>query len=577
MKLSNYSSRHLPPQINSAQWQAITHEAKHLLIIAGPGTGKTHTLVHRIGYYFEQFNEPSKMVALTFTNKAAEQMRERLNRLLGPSVREMTIGTIHRFCLDILRRYGQEAGLPLDFQVVSSEEIDDLAKELWPDKTVSQRQKCLTEISKEKSREMADVFSSNTKEYDQILRERHRLDFDDLLLETVKLLRKNTLVLKKIRESLRYFFIDEYQDINGIQHTLLTSLIDEDMWVTAIGDPNQSIYGFRGSDVGFFKSFTQDFPSACIVELTENYRSVPQLLIAANQILPEDKPFPVPPVVSKMMRQGRLILYDAPTDKAEAEYIVHQVEKLVGGSSLFSHDSRRVSADDTADRSFGDIAVLYRLNVQNSLLKQAFERSGIPYQVSGEKTFLEQPGIKQVLSCLKGNITQTISPVDSLQSALREIGHISQEDQSRFLAMAERFQHLKEFLDYLAVQRPEDMFFERAEKVSLMTLHAAKGLEFPVVFIVGCEEGITPLNLEILPSNLEEERRLFYVGMTRAKETLYLTRAHRRRLFGQLQEHPPSRFLADIQEEFKEYEKFEGRKLRAKEKPESRQFDLFER
>jgi len=266
--------------------------------------------------------------------------------------------------------------------------------------------------------------------------------------------------------------------------------------------------------VAFFNSFADDFKGAKTLALSENYRSSQNLLSASTQVIAKAGDIHVSPLTAKLFSQGRLIIKECPTERAESEFVVHNIEKVVGGTSMFSQDSGRVDTDEEGEVSFGDIAVLYRLKAQNYALKEAFERSGIPYSVSGKK-----------------------------------------EDE-----------------DTICPQRGEDVKFE-AEKVSLMTLHAAKGLEFSVVFIVGCEENLLPLSLLEMKSDKEEERRLFYVGMTRAKSRLFLVRAKKRRLFGREYNFSESPYLLDIEEELKEYERSVLRRKRLKE--EDQQMKMF--
>ena len=524
--------------VNSSQQQAIIHKGSHLLIVAGPGTGKTHTLTYRIAHVAQELNSDQKILAITFTNKAANEMRERLLVLFPEGKDVVTLGTFHSFCLEFLREYIQLTDLPKEFRVASTEEIESLSRRLWPERKARECQEVLEEISRWKSTKFTPLpnpphkgegILNNRKSqvdlYNRTLREEGMLDFDDLLLETVNLLEANEELRIETQRKYSFIFVDEYQDINCVQHELLRILtmgagldaVDlnrrtssparvTSVFLTAIGDPNQAIYGFRGADVRFFESFPNDFPGAVVFHLIENYRSAANLLKASGQVINKENTFDVPELTARIYTEGRLTVYEAATDKAEAEYVVHEIEKLVGGTSLFSQDSRRVDHDTQARHSFGDIAVLYRLNAQSILLDKAFYRSGIPYQTAHDPHG------------------------DSLDP--------------------------------------------RAEKVNLMTLHAAKGLEFPVVFIVGCEENILPLQLENLTSDQNEERRLFYVGMTRAKERLYLLRARRRAIFGKFYENKPSPFLEDIEEQLKAYEQTQY-KLSAKNKKEQEQMMLF--
>lgn len=490
--------RDRPADVNPAQWKAISHKGKHLLIVAGPGTGKTHTLTYRIAQIVEKLAPDKKILAITFTNKTAQEMRERLNQRLGRRDERIEVGTFHSFSLQLIRQFINQTSLPEEFEVASPETITDLAKAIWPQKSLKGRRIILEQISQWKSALPAGDMPEEVSFYNQKLRDRRLLDFDDLLWETLQLLQNNPKVLAAIHKTYAAIFVDEYQDINAIQHALLKIWVGNEGSLTAIGDPNQAIYGFRGSDVSFFTRFVSDFPGAVTLSLSENYRSAPNLLSACGQVMARSKSAHVPELVAKIYTKGLLTIYQAPSDKAEAEYVVHEVEKMVGGTSMFSQDSGRVTGQQDSQQTFGDIAVLYRLNNERLALREAFERSGIPYHIAGPAS--------------------------------------------------------ENCIDELCPFRGEDVSYE-AEKVCLMTLHAAKGLEFPVVFIVGCEKNLLPLDLENMTADQEEERRLLYVGMTRARKRLYLLSAKRRRLYGRVYENEPSPFLADIEEELKAYEK----------------------
>ena len=496
--------------LNEAQKRAVEHQGGHLLIVAGPGTGKTHTLTCRMANLAQQLKTNEGILAITFTNKAAFEMKERLEERCPEKMNQMFVGTFHQFCLSLLRRFCQETNLPQDFRVAEPEEIESLVKSLWPQESNSRRQEMLKKISQKKAVLQNEELPSFFEEYNRYLRQNGLLDFDDLLLEAVYLLKAKESVRQKVQSAYRLIFVDEYQDINPAQRALLKILIKEGNYLTAIGDPNQAIYGFRGSDVRFFETFKDDFPNAVILSLNENYRCAANLLRASSQVMEKSKSIFVPEITAKIYREGRLTVYEAPTEKAEAEYVVHQIEKLVGGTSMFSQDSGRVGRDEEGKYGFGDIAVLYRLNALRYSLQEALERSGIPYQISGQNDY----------------------PSDDEDYELH------------------------------------------ADKVSLLTMHASKGLEFSVVFILGCEENLLPLKLDGLASDLEEERRLFYVGMTRSKERLYLISSKRRFLFGRIFQNPPSWFLKDIEENLKQHEQ---EKFYAKQrKPLDTQLSLFD-
>ncbi len=471
------------PKLNAAQQQAVNYNHGHLLIVAGPGTGKTHTLTHRIARVASSIKPTQRILAITFTNKAAEEMKTRLSPL-GVSPQQVWAGTFHAFCLQLLRQYWEQTALPKNFKIAAPEDIVGFDK------------KTLEQISLMKSTRLALEPNEHHKAYTRYLRGKGLIDFDDILREALELLEQED-VAAAVREIHPHIFVDEYQDINIVQNGLLKSLLGVSGTVTAIGDPDQSIYGFRGSEVNIFKRFGADFPSAATMHLKENYRSSPNLLAASHQVIVQQKGDALQ-LIANMFSEGKLVLFAAATDRAEADYIASQVEKMVGGMDMRS-------ARD-AQRSFGDIAILYRLNAQRHVIAQALEHLGIPHQVSAKPS---KP---------------------------------------------------QEYSDESALGQYEEILDYSIEKVSLLTLHAAKGLEFPVVFVAGCEDHLLPLDLAEMKGVPEEERRLFYVGMTRAKQCLYLTYASRRQLFGKTMFHEPSPYLSDIKEELKAYEAARQRK-----------------
>jgi DNA helicase II / ATP-dependent DNA helicase PcrA len=480
-----------PNGLNESQWQAVRHTGSHLLITAGPGTGKTHTLTHRIVHLIPSLKANEKILAITFTNKAARQMQDRL-MALGVRQSHLFIGTFHSFCLKLLRDHFDSTALPKDFKVATPQDITGF------DKATLER------ISHMKSSQLAISPDDDYKAYQRYLRQNSWIDFDDILREALLLL-EDDAIAARLQAQYRYIFVDEYQDSNIVQNVLLKKLAGEGVLLTAIGDANQSIYGFRGSRVELFRRFQEDFVPAQILTLQENYRSAPSLLTASGQVMGGVQ------LLAQLETEGKLVIHQAATDRAEADYVAHQIEKLIGGLDM--NTSRR------AVRSLGDVAILYRLNAERHVLGQALEHLGIPYQVS------QKPKREEVYS------------------------------------------------DEEALGQNEEALEYNVEKVSLMTLHAAKGLEFPVVFIIGCEENLLPLDLIGMKGEPQEERRLFYVGMTRAKEHLYLTHAKRRQLFGQALIQEPSPYLADIAEELKAYEA--SRRSAPKKDPDALQMKLF--
>ncbi len=480
-----------PADLNESQWQAVTHKGSHLLITAGPGTGKTHTLTHRIAHLIPALKNNENILALTFTNKAARQMQERLS-VLGVSQSQVFIGTFHGFCLGILRHYFEFTALPKDFKVAHPDEITGF------DKATLER------ISQMKSSQLAISPDEEYKTYQRYLRQKCWIDFDDILREALLLL-GDEKVAEELQARYRYILVDEYQDSNIVQNLILKELVRKGVLLTAIGDVNQSIYGFRGSRVELFHRFKDDFSPATILTLQENYRAAPSLLKAAGQVMGGVD------LLAKLSTHGKLVIHQATTDRAEADYVAHQIEKLIGGLDM--NTSRR------AVRSLGDIVILYRLNAERHVFAQALDHLGIPYQ------------------------------------------------------MAQKSKRSELYSDEEALGQQEEVVEYNVEKVSLMSLHAAKGLEFPVVFIIGCEDNLLPLDLIAMKGEPQEERRLFYVGMTRAKEHLFLTHARRRQLFGQTLIQNPSPYLADIAEELKAYEA--AKHHTPKKDPDSLQMKLF--
>ncbi|MCA9182042.1 MAG: UvrD-helicase domain-containing protein, partial [Planctomycetales bacterium] len=431
--------------------------------------------------------------------------------------------------------------------------------------------------------------------YTALLRANRLLDFDDLIYQTVQLFEEQPAVLQRYQDRFRWLSVDEYQDINYAQYRLLRLLTPPGTNLCAIGDPDQAIYGFRGAKREYFLRFQQDFPAAKLLQLDQNYRSTQTILDAAVQVIAESSGRATAlQIWSDFVDQTKLQIYQAPTDNAEAEYVVHQVEQLVGGTSYFSLDTGRTSGTEAEVYSFGDFAVLYRTRAQSRLLIEAFDRSGIPYQTVGETPLVEYKEIRQILAYLWLTVNPTATfyqeqvyaqarrkdvvrigyfmprlqaaatsesvaqLIDSVTEFLRidlqtTFNDAQNERIARLRRRATTFgRALRDFLEATLLQHETDHYDPRADRVTLMTLHAAKGLEFPVVLIPGCEETLLPYSLAGHDVDLEEERRLFYVGLTRAQRRLILLHAKRRLLFGQRVQNEPSRFLLDIAETLKE-------------------------
>ena len=630
--------------LNPAQREAATDTEAPLAIVAGPGTGKTRTLTVRIAHLIRELDAaPASILALTFTNKAAEELRERLGELLGAEqAARITAGTFHQLGADLLREFAAAAGIPRAFAVFDEADRRLLLRRCCPDLSPAELRAALAAISAHKNglapaaedRHPVSVELSEIRtRYDAALTEAGALDLDDLVVRSVHLLERDLAVRRTLQARFRWISVDEYQDVNAAQYRFLRLLTGGGANLCVIGDPDQAIYGFRGADHRYFLAFGDDFPGARQLRLDRNYRSAPGILNAAGQVIAHNPDHQAAALTADFAAQVKLEVYRAPTDRAEAEYVVHQVERLVGGTSYFSLDSGRVEDDGLAEtHTFGDFAVLYRLNAQARLLEEAFDRSGIPYQTTGGGAPAEQPPVREILSLLW--LTQlpgsrlhwwrllARGPGTARESALEEVvariaaaagsiggdttaepyraailsaleaqaahalelvrsltaagqapvselvgtataGWAELRGRAYDAAELDRVARLERraaaagtgmrgFLAAAALQSETDRYDERADRVVLMSLHAAKGLEFPVVFITGCEEGLLPYLPPNRAADPAEERRLFYVGMTRARRRLILTHAARRLLFGKTLENPLSGFVTDIESALRE-------------------------
>ena len=585
--------------LNPQQRAAVHTLDRPLIIVAGPGAGKTRTLTARIAALLqEQAVAPEAILAITFTNKAAGEMAERLQGLVGPEVAaRLTIKTFHAFGAMLLQQYGDRMGLDPHFVILSAADRENLLKQVLPDLGQKERRHALERISVAKNQlhaptEGIDVYQA----YQAALRTAHALDFDDLLMLAVQVLETHADVLTAVQGRYRWISVDEYQDINQAQYRLLRLLTADGANLCVIGDPDQAIYGFRGADYRYFLQFEQDYPRAVRLHLNQNYRSTQMILEAALQVITRNPDRQAMALFSEFVDDVKLDVYQAASDRAEAEYVVHQIEQMMGGVSYFSLDSGRVTGDTEAvSRSFADFAVLYRLNALARPLIEAFERLGIPTQTVADTPFFARPEIRKALAVLwllenpaAAMPQQMISHKTVLQAlqacagTVAELAEIAGQAAGvpptllpQWLGRAQPFgSNLRAFLEASVLGSETDFYDPRADRVALMSLHAAKGLEFPVVFIVGCEEGLLPYSRANEAPDVGEERRLFYVGITRAQHKLILTYAHRRFLFGQQLEQPRSRFVDDIEEALLAYQMGEGGKRKRK-GPGAEQLSLF--
>ncbi len=688
-------------RLNPEQRQAVTAPDGTILIVAGPGTGKTYTLTCRIAYLIrERGVQPSGILAVTFTNKAAEEMADRLALLLDEpgEARSLTICTFHALGLEVLRAEADRIGRTPDFTIYDDEERLGLIRTLESGPSAREARALLDRISRAKrdlvrpgdldgpdgapadeaaSYSDDEPFAQAYRAYEEALRRSDAVDFDDLIGLMVRLFESDPEVLARHRDRFQAIFIDEYQDINRAQYRLVRLLAPDRPNLCAIGDPDQAIYGFRGAEVAYFHRFAEDFPEARVIRLTRSYRSTETILGASTEVIEgagriaeregpgeRDKTSRAGRVWSGIEGEGRIHILRAPTDRAEAEFVVHQIERALGGTSYFSLDSGRLdSAESAGGGSFSDFVVLYRLGAQAAALVEAFERSGIPYQRIGTEGPFASRGAKAVLALLRlfHNPASELDLVRSLRfrggsgdrsaleafassgadggegtlserleaaaarEVLRQADRSALADLSRMMRVLESIvpgpgvaeligaacdsysveggedcrggdsleagsrvreallscakpygRDLGGYLSSAALRTGLDAYDPRAERVVLMTLHASKGLEFPVVFIVGCEDGILPYRRpgeELSTEDFEEERRLLYVGMTRAMSRLYLCSARSRTLYGERREPPESPFLADIRDELKEAAKTGGKRRRPK--VPNTQMDLF--
>jgi DNA helicase-2/ATP-dependent DNA helicase PcrA len=579
--------------LNPEQKSAVLHEGRHLLVVAGPGTGKTMTLAHRIAHLIEAgLASPGKILALTFTRKAAREMSERISALVqGSEPNEVRVATFHGFCLELLRREGDKTGLPPNFGLCSELDVEKLATEVLEISGVGTRsvrkllkalptmkRACvLGSFSKE---EEADTLLSLFDKYQHRLRALGMLDLDDLEVEALSLLRTHPEISEAYSKRFPWIFVDEYQDTNAAQVELLKILIRAGSGtICAIGDPDQAIYGFRGADVRNFHRFHEDFPGAREIHLTKNYRSTRCILQGAASLMGKARP-----LQGESLGEDLIFLAPCRTESEEAEMVVEQVERLIGGISYFSLDSGRVaSSEGEPSLGFGDIGVLYRLNAQGDALEQAIDRAGIPFVRSGETPLIHAYPLNILWSffqtlrypnntfyakkyqsllshyCLKGKgPVETFSTGGCLSDlidralAFHEVDPQPDEPAeavNTLKHLAGNFRgDLASFLDVLSLDRGIDHGALAGDRVALMSIHAAKGLEWPVVFITGCEDQLLPCSL-FGNREEEEEKRLFYVGMTRARTRLILSHVNLRFLSGRVLHMKPSAFLEAIPQE----------------------------
>lgn len=546
--------------LTAEQRHAVSAADDPVIITAGPGTGKTRTLTYRIANLISQHHiEPRHILAITFTNRAANEMRERLQQLLGNRTRHLTITTFHAFCLKVLRQYSQSAGLHENFIVIDQEEEASLLRSI-SGKTIREARAIVKAIA-DKRRKLEDPSGiPGSKELEEACEEKHALALDMIIPCCVRLLKDHPDILEQVHYD--WICIDEYQDINKPQYELVLLLSPNGRGLYVIGDPDQAIYAFRGSDVRYFLRFTQDFPNAKVFELSQNFRSSATIVNASSQVITPGKTSMSVAAESILESGLRIQFHEAASAAAEAEFITHEIEKWLGGTTLFSIDSDRVTGYDKADDiSLGDIVVLVRVRALIQPLAYALTRLGLPVQTVADQPFIEHVGARQVIEALwllpENRLalpaSQVLSEFATDQMKLKKLDKTGREALKECTRLTEGFAGpLRDFLDHFLLRQGSDRYNSQAERITIMTLHAAKGLEFPIVFIAGCEDGILPYIKAGEKPDMDEERRLLYVGMTRAQQVLYITSARKRSFFGKSSQQSLSPFVHEIEQSLRQ-------------------------
>lgn len=499
--------------LNESQARAVTTLSGPLLVVAGPGTGKTLTMVRRIVYLIKQGVRPEHILAMTFTNRAAREMKERAASLLGDQADRIFIGTFHLLGLRILQESRGD-----DFGICSREEQIELLKPL-----LKGSPKKIPHVAETISRVKNFLQKPNAEtrdllvQYQTALQQRNLYDFDDLIRIPIALLESSTEKRDYYQSKFSHVIVDEYQDINPAQYRLLMLLARKTRTVCAVGDCDQAIYGFRGADMSNFLNFEKEYPCATRITLTQNYRSTGVILQAADSVIKNNRKRFEKKLTCSRDKGMHISVISVPDERTEGAAIIQEIEERIGGTSHYRmmHASAGVGHSDRSYK-FSDFAVIFRTNAQAKALEEEFSASGIPYQMIGRRSSTQEKETEQTLAYLR-----------SLLPAANPSG-----------LMPENAKEAK-------LLEPADLFDPRAEVVTLMTLHMAKGLEFPVVFITGCEDGLIPCTVMQDEVDLEEERRLFYVGMTRAKDELLILHSRKRFLYGQRLSPVPSPFLAE--------------------------------
>jgi len=619
--------------LNPDQYDAVVHQGGPLLVVAGAGSGKTRVLTQRIAWLIEGGVHPVRVLAITFTNKAAGEMRDRVEALVGPVARQMWVSTFHAACVRILRAHADLLGFPKTFSIYDQSDaqrlvsyvIRDLGLDVkrFPARGVQARislwKNELLTPGKAKDRATGMLESKHADvyiEYQLRLERAGAMDFDDLLMRTVQLFKQHPDVLAMYQERFEHILIDEYQDTNVSQNEIVLMLGAKHHNVCVVGDTDQSVYRFRGADFRNIMQFEEAFPDVTTVVLAQNYRSTQNILNAANAVISNNIERKPKNLWSDSGTGDPIVRYYADDEHDEARWIAQQIR----------------DAHETDARQWGEMAVFYRANAQSRILEESLMRFGVPYKIIGGTRFYERREVKDALAYLRAAINeadevnvkrvlnvpkrgigdtsvdkldtyarnhgqgfsfalhnaaaasvggaalkgitaflasldeagnhQSEGPAEVLRLVLKSSGYMTElenedtvesagrlENLAELIGFAEEFDSVDDFLEQVALVADTDQI-DGENRVMLMTLHAAKGLEFPVVFLAGFEEGVFPHSRSLAePEEMEEERRLAYVGITRARELLNVSHAWSRSLYGNTQYNPPSRFLEEIPHE----------------------------
>ncbi|HEX6454756.1 MAG TPA: UvrD-helicase domain-containing protein [Trebonia sp.] len=592
-----------PVGLDPDQQAIVDHDGGPLLVVAGPGAGKTRVLVHSIAGRLRDGAEPERCLAITFTRRARDELRERLAALVPDAADRVTVATFHGLGLQILREQCKKIGLDTDLKVADEPTRRAVLRHLarpgdggWSalgNKISSAKRVFAAAAAATSSSSPASPFpiapamdmetSALLAAYDARLRERGLVDTDDLLVLPVLLLGGDATLASAYRARWSDVYVDEYQDVDELQYAMLRLLTSAESRVCAIGDPDQAIYGFRGGDVGYFLRFAADYPGARRAELSRNYRSAPSIVTSALQVIRPGTLVPGRSLVPARgdIPDGPVELRACADERAEAEAVAAAIERMIGGASFHALDSREVDGRERVEHqlSFADFAVLYRTSAQAAAVAEALDRRGFPCQRRSHGRLAEMPGVPEILAGLRAPVLDA-SPVPVLdlvsaavESALAAdntavdnvVADSAADPAGPAVDNAQRTATVKaaaevlaplarrcgtdldRFLDELSLGAEVDTRDPRADRISLLTLHASKGLEFPVVFIVGCDDGLLPLRgWQGAETDYAEERRLLFVGMTRATTKLVLLTAASRTVHGSTRESKPSPFLASI-------------------------------